>query len=72
MRVYKRSPTSRFYTVDFELDGEEIRRSSGLANFKEAKNWGRAFRTRMIQEEAGLIPKERPKPPTLSEFKKHL
>jgi integrase len=69
MRVYKRTPTSRFYTVDFELDGEEIRRSSGLTNFKEAKNWGHALRTRMIQEKAGLIPKERPKPPTLSEFK---
>lgn len=70
MRVYKRTPTSRFYTVDFELDGEELRRSSGLTNFKEAKNWGHALRTRMIQEKAGLIPKEKPKPPTLSEFKK--
>src|SRR5438045_615709 len=26
MRVYKRTSTSRFYTVDFELDGEEVNR----------------------------------------------
>jgi integrase len=70
MRVYKRTSTSRFYTVDFELDGEEVRRSSGLTNFKEAKNWGHALRTRMIQEKAGLIPKEKAKPPTLLQFKK--
>ena len=70
MRVYKRTPTSRFYTVDFEFDGEEVRRSSSLNNLKEAKNWGHALRTRMIQEKAGLIPKAKPKAPTLTEFKK--
>jgi len=69
MRIYKRSPTSLFYTVDFELDGEELRRSSGLTNFKYAKNSGNALRTRMIQEKAGLIPREKPKPSTFSEFK---
>src|SRR5215469_6496643 len=70
MRVYRRTAKSKFFTVDFELDGVEVRRSSGLANFKEAKNWGHALRTRMIQEKAGLIPKPKPKSPTLSEFKK--
>ena len=70
MRVYKRTCKSRFYTVDFELDGDEVRRSSGLTNFKDATNWGHAFRTRMIQEKAGLVAKEKPKPPTLREFRR--
>ena len=70
MRVYKRTSKSRFYTVDFELDGDEVRRSSGLTNFKDATNWGHAFRTRIIQEKAGLIAKEKPKPPTLREFRR--
>jgi len=67
MRVFKR-PRSPYYYFDFDLGGTTYVRSTRLRNERQALDYAAAYRLKLIRQEVGIVPEEKPRVPTFQEF----
>jgi integrase len=67
MKIWK-PKDSNFWHFQFEYRGRRYHRSTGLKNRREAESFANAYRTNLVKQEVGLVPRE--PAPTLQHFRK--